>query len=70
MSICPKFLGYLDAIVEGWQDHPPKADAFRVLDHKLRNTTKSLKRWSQKFVESIRLQLAMTKEVIFQLEQA
>jgi hypothetical protein len=38
--------------------------------HKLCNTTKSLKRWSQKFVGSIRLQLAMPKEVIFKLEQA
>jgi hypothetical protein len=40
-----------------------------VLDFKLRNTTKVLKRWSQKFVGSVRLQLAVAKEVIFQLEQ-
>jgi hypothetical protein len=36
-------------------------DAFRVLDQKPRNMTKSVKRRSQKCVGSIRLQLAVSK---------
>jgi hypothetical protein len=46
------------------------ADACHILDFKLCNTAKSLKRWSQKFVGSVHLQLAMAKEVVFKLEQA
>jgi hypothetical protein len=45
-------------------------DTFRSLDIKLRSTAKSLKRWNQKFVGSVRFQLAVAKEVIFKLEQA
>jgi hypothetical protein len=33
------------------------------------NTAKALKRWSQKFVENARLQLAIANEVVFLLEQ-
>jgi hypothetical protein len=69
-SIWPKLLGYLDAVKEGWQCDLQHADEFRRLDHKFRNTAKSLKRWSQKNVGSIRLQLAIAREVVFKLKQA
>jgi hypothetical protein len=44
--------------------------ACRVLDFKLRNTAKSLKKWSQKYVRSVQLQLVVAKEVVFKLDQA
>jgi hypothetical protein len=66
----PKFLGYLEAVAMGWHLTLQNTDACRILDYKLRNTAKELKWWSQKFVESIRLQQAVAREVIFKLEQA
>jgi hypothetical protein len=48
-SIWSKFPGYLDVVKEGWQCDLQHTDSFR-LDHKFRNTAKSLKRWSQKNV--------------------
>jgi hypothetical protein len=54
----------------GWRCTLQNADACRVLDFKLRNTTKELKRWSKKFIGSIRLQKELAKEVILKLEQA
>jgi hypothetical protein len=69
-SIWPKFLGYLDAIKEGWQCDLQHIDAFRMLDHKFRSTAKSLKWWSQKNVGSIHLQLTNAREVVFKLKQA
>jgi hypothetical protein len=66
-SIWPRLPGYLEAVVDGWRGAPAHADA---LDIKMRNTAKALKQWSQKFVGSVRFQLAVTKEAIFKLEQA
>jgi hypothetical protein len=67
-SICPRFPDFLDAVAEGWSCTLLNADACRILDYKLQNTAKCLKCWSQKYVGSIRLQLAIMKEVIFNLE--
>jgi hypothetical protein len=69
-AIWPKFPGYLEAVAEGWRASLHNADPFRNLDYKLRNTAKALKSWSQKHVGSIRLQLAVARELIFKLEQA
>jgi hypothetical protein len=69
-SIWPRFTGYLDAIVDGWHGASAHADIFRSLDIKMRNMAKVLKQWSQKFVGSVRFQLAVPKEVIFKLEKA
>jgi hypothetical protein len=69
-SIWPIFLGYMEAVVDGWHGAPAQADAFRSLHIKLHNTAKALNHWSQKFVGSVRFQLAVAKEVIFKLEQA
>ncbi|XP_066373323.1 uncharacterized protein [Miscanthus floridulus] len=48
----------------------PNADAFRVLDHKLRNTAKALKSWSMKNIGSINLQLIIAREIVARLEAA
>jgi hypothetical protein len=69
-AIWPCFPGFLEAVHEGWNLTLQNADACRILDYKLRDTAKALKRWSQRFVGSVRLQLAVAREVIFKLEQA
>jgi hypothetical protein len=48
---------------------PQQANTFRVLDYKLRNTAKSLKRWRQKFIGSVRLQLSVARLVVLRLDQ-
>jgi hypothetical protein len=69
-STWPKFSSYLDAVVAGWNYPVQSADPFHTLVVKFRNTARALKSWSQKFVGSIRLQLVVAKEVIFQLDRA
>lgn len=49
-----------------WRD----ADAFRILDYKLRNTAKALQSWSAKHVGSVRLQLAIAKELVLRFDSA
>jgi hypothetical protein len=56
-SIWPKFPVYLDPVAMPLQGGNP----FCILDYKLHNTAKALKSWSQNFIGSIRLQLAITK---------
>lgn len=51
----------MEAVAAAWQDTPPNADPFRI---------KALQSWSQQFVGSIRLQLAVAREVIQRLETA
>jgi hypothetical protein len=55
--------------MEGWSLTLQNVDACHILGFKLHNTARSLKRWSQKFVGSIRLPMAMAREVIHKLEQ-
>jgi hypothetical protein len=54
-SVWTKFLMVLDAVTEGWSCELHNADAFHTLDHKLCTTAMTLKKWSQKYVGSIRL---------------
>jgi hypothetical protein len=68
-AIWPHFPGFLDAVAEEWRLTLQGADPFRVLGFKLCNTTKVLKGWNQKLIGSVRLQLSVTREVIFRLEQ-
>jgi hypothetical protein len=35
-AIWPRFLGYMEAVAEGWQFSVPNADSCRILDRKLR----------------------------------
>ena len=70
----PKCEGYLQVVEEAWRAPLPWAtteiDAFRCLDHKLRNTAKALKSWSAKHIGSVRLQLAIAKEIVLRLDCA
>jgi hypothetical protein len=67
-NIWPKYDGYLDTVQQAWTCPWPEADAFRALDYKLRNTAVALKKWSAKHVGSVRLQLAIAKEVVYRFE--
>lgn len=69
-NIWPRYSGYLDTIREAWSCPTGEADPFRALDIKLRNTAKALKRWSAKHVGSVRLQLAIAKEIVLRLDSA
>jgi hypothetical protein len=40
----------MDAVADGWCFTLLNIDACHILDHKLWNTAKSLKRWSQKYL--------------------
>ena len=66
--------GYLQVVEEAWNAPLPWSntdiDAFRCLDFKLRNTAKALKSWSAKNIGSVRLQLAIAKEIVFRLDSA
>lgn len=71
-NIWPRYDGCLQVIQEAWTCPWPanSVDAFRTLDYKLRNTATALKRWSAKHVGSVRLQLAIAKEIVFRFDQA
>jgi hypothetical protein len=53
-----------------WSCTLDNIDACRVLDFKLRRTTKALKRWSMQNIGSVRLELFMVWELIAQLDAA
>ena len=68
-SFWTKFADFGDVVLQAWQTPIPGADPFRVLDQKLRTTARELQRWSCTKIGSIRLQLAMTREVILRLDE-
>ena len=64
----------MQIVEEAWNASFPwsheEVDAFRCLDFKLRNTAKALKSWSAKHIGSVRLQLAIAKEIVYRLDWA
>jgi hypothetical protein len=70
----PKCEGYLQVVEEAWDAPLPwsntDVDAFRCLGFRLRNTAKALKSWSAKRIGSVRLQLAIAKEIVYRFEAA
>jgi hypothetical protein len=71
-NIWPRYEGYMETIQQAWScpwtEHG--VDAFRVLDYKLQSTARALKSWSAKHVGSIRLQLAIAKELVLRFDCA
>jgi hypothetical protein len=65
-----KLPGCLEVIAAAWSSTLLHADLFRILDYKLRNVARALRSWSDKKIGSVRLQLALAKEVILRLEVA
>jgi hypothetical protein len=56
--------GFSETVVVAWASTPTQADPCHVLDHKFRNITKELRRWSNAQVGYVRLQLALAREAI------
>lgn len=69
-SFWVKLPGFLETVEWAWQYTPPNADPCRVLDYKLRNVARALKSWSASQVGSVRLCLAIAREVVLRLEEA
>lgn len=60
----------METVAAALQTSIREADRSLILDFKLRNTAKALQSWSQRFISSIRLQLAIAREVVQRLEKA
>lgn len=65
-----KIPGFLDVAALACSGTLIHADPCRILDHKLRNVAKALKSWSDKRLGSVRLQLALAREVIHRFDVA
>ncbi|XP_066323308.1 uncharacterized protein [Miscanthus floridulus] len=65
-----KIPGFLDVAALACSGTLIHADPCRILDHKLRNVAKALKSWSDKRLGSVRLQLALAREVILRFDVA
>ena len=61
--------GFDDVVAAAWEPSVTNTDPIRVLDHKLRNVAKALRRWSNTKIGSVRLQLAMAREVIQRFDE-
>jgi hypothetical protein len=64
------FDSFLQVEADAWVCPLQDADAFRVLDYKLRNTAKALKSWSMKNIGSVKLQLILARQIVGRLEAA
>lgn len=62
--------GFMETVVEAWGSVPTDGSPFMVLDRKLRATAKNLKKWSDRGIGNIKLQIAITLEVILRLDKA
>jgi hypothetical protein len=70
LAFWPKVAGFLDTIKAVWSAPRLDADPLRLMNHLLRETAKALVKWSAKAVGSIRMQIQVSKEVIFCLQVA
>jgi hypothetical protein len=61
--------GFNEVVAAAWDPSIVNADPFRVLDCKFRSVAKALRRWSNTKVGSVRLQLAMAREVIQRFDE-
>lgn len=64
-----KFPGFNDVVAAAWAPSILNADPFRVLDCKLRAVATALRRCSNTKISSVRLQLAMAREVIQRFDE-
>jgi hypothetical protein len=59
-----------DVVKEAWNKPLLATDAIRRLHIKLARTAKALKQWKKNNIGNIKMQLAIIKDVIWQLDQA
>lgn len=69
-SFWTKLPGYLEVVELAWSHSLVNADPCRILDFKLRNVARALQSWSATKVGSVRLQLAIAREVVLRLDEA
>jgi hypothetical protein len=69
-SIWVRYPGFLEVVKDAWVCPLIDADPIHRLYWMMRNTARALQRWSDRFVGSVRLQLAIAKEVVLRLEMA
>ncbi|XP_073361462.1 uncharacterized protein [Aegilops tauschii subsp. strangulata] len=62
--------GFLDTVVEAWGSVPREGNPVKVLDLKLRAMAKSIKKWSDRWIGNVKLQIAVVLEIIFRLDKA
>lgn len=68
-SFWTKLPGFTDVVAAAWPPSVLNADPFRVLDCKIRAVARALRRWSCSKIGSVRLQLAMAREVIQRFDE-
>lgn len=62
--------GFMDTVVEAWTSVPSNGNPYVALDNKLRATAKSLKKWSDRWIGNVKLQVAIALEIILLLDKA
>ena len=60
----------MQTVQDAWSSVSSKGNPYVVLDAKLRATTKSLKKWSDRWIGNVKLQIGIAMEVIFRLDKA
>lgn len=55
---------------DAWNLIPQEGNPYVVLDAKLRAMTKSLKKWSDRWIGNVKLQIGIAMEIIYQLDKA
>lgn len=69
-SFWPKAAGFFDTVESAWTSVPNEGNPYVLLDKKLRATAKSLKKWSDRWIGNVKLQIAIAFEVIARLDGA
>jgi hypothetical protein len=62
--------GFWEVVSQTWENPLHATDPVRRLHIKLSRTTKALKKWEKSCIGNTKMQLAITKEVIWLLDQA
>lgn len=62
--------GFMEVVQTAWDSVEQHGNPYVVLDRKLQATAKSLKKWSNKWIGNIKLQIAIAMEVIYRLDKA
>lgn len=62
--------GFFDTVTQAWGSIPTGGNQYVTLDKKLWATAKSLKKWSDKWIGDIKLQIVIALEVISRLDKA
>lgn len=65
-----KLPGFMEVVEAAWTPSVYNVDPFRLIDVKVRRVAKALQSWSNTKIGSVRLQLALSREVILRFDQA